>query len=546
MNFEFGKYKEKVYLAINKANEDKAIERIWQHDYTLWSHSPMEITNRLGWLHLPYNMMAEIDRINLFADQVREDGFTNILLLGMGGSSLAPEVFQKIFGSQDGYLSLSVLDSTDPATVANFQESLDLSKTLFIVATKSGGTVETLSFFKYFYTAVKEHTNGKDPGDQFVAITDPDSKLEIMAKDLNFREIFLNNPNIGGRYSALSFFGLVPAALIGVDISQLLERAQKASSLCISRVEDNQAMALGISLAELSLAKIDKLTLAFSHSLSSFGDWIEQLIAESTGKASKGIVPVVEDELGEPNIYGEDRIFVYFHLNNEQSKKKNLQNLIRQGFPVIEIQLDDIFDLGSQMFTWEFATAIAGYRMKINPFDQPNVESAKALARQMLIDYSSPGNIITNDSRTIGIDPLIEFLQKAQSGNYVAIQAYITPSEGIAAELKELQKTIRNRYKVATTLGFGPRFLHSTGQLHKGDGGGGLFIQIISESKKDVPIPDIPGEDTSSITFDMLKKAQALGDAKALKNAGRKVLTFSITKDQEPSKSIRELIKGLS
>jgi transaldolase/glucose-6-phosphate isomerase len=527
------KYQSLIDEAVVELTEERVLLRIWSHDHTVWKPEPTEIKNRLGWLHSPEVMMDNVQRLNSFAQSVQADGYTHALLLGMGGSSLAPEVLRKTFGVKEGYLDLSVLDSTDPSAILAHEKELDLGKTLFIVATKSGGTVETLSFFKYFYNQVFAALGENEAGRHFIAITDPGSRLAELAQTYRFRETFLNDPDIGGRYSALSFFGLVPAALLGIDLSLILDRALRAacgSDACV-KIQENPGARLGVILGELAKAGRDKLTLILSPEIESFGDWVEQLIAESTGKEGKGILPVVGEPLGPHEVYGEDRIFIHVKVEGDQTYDKPLGKLEHSGHPVVHIQLQDRYDLGGQFFEWELATAIAGQRLAINPFDQPNVESAKVLAREMVAEYTEKGRLPDADTAPLSTERLLAFLNEAERGAYVALQAYLQPTAETEEALGKLRKAIRDRTRLATSVGFGPRFLHSTGQLHKGDAGKGLFLQLTVDDPYDIPIPEKAGLSDASLTFGVLKKAQAMGDQQALMNAGRKVLRFHLGED---------------
>ncbi len=534
-------YQTQVDAALAELRDQNILSRIWAHDHTVWKPEPTEITNRLGWLHSPEVMMENIPEISAFVDSVRTEGLTHALLLGMGGSSLAPEVFRFTFGVKKGYLDLMVLDSTDPGAVLAHERRLDLVKTLFIVSTKSGGTVETFSFFKYFYNRVAVKVGKEKAGRHFAAITDPSSGLADTARDYNFRKTFLNDPNIGGRYSALSYFGLVPAALIGMDLKKLLERAQRLASDTSS---DNTGVRLGAIMGELAVAGRDKVTLVASPGIANFGAWVEQLIAESTGKEGRGILPVDGEELGAPKVYANDRLFAYLRLEGDATHDRKIEALKKAGHPVVQHNLRDRYDLGGEFFRWEMATAIAGRRLKVNPFDQPNVESAKVLARNM-VAYQKAGKLpelkstLSTDGITVYTDTLAatltdamnNFLKQAQPGrSYAAIQAYVTPTPETDSVLNLLRLRIRD-LKLATTVGYGPRFLHSTGQLHKGDAGHGLFIQLTSDAEEDVPIPDKAGQSGSSITFGVLKLAQSLGDRQALLDAGRHVIRFHLGKD---------------
>ncbi len=530
-----GDYQEIVDRALNEVKSSEIMRRIWAYDYTVWAADPEGITNRLGWLHSPENMPANIERIQRLVDDVGDAGYTDVLLLGMGGSSMAPEVFSNIFSHDHNGLELAVLDSTDPDAVGTWADKLDPAKTLFVVSTKSGGTIETLSFFKYFYNRTLQLVGKNSVGDHFVAITDEGSKLQAIANDYDFRATFLNDPNIGGRYAALSYFGLLPAALIGVDLERLLQRAQTMASnneSCNCPVDgDNLAGRLGVIMGELAKVGRDKITLITSPELANFGDWVEQLIAESTGKNGKGILPVVGEKIGPPQVYGSDRLFAYLRLAGDDTYDVAVEDLTQAGHPVITLHMQDRYDIGGQFFLWEMATAVAGNRIGIQPFDQPNVEAAKILARQMVATYQNEGALPAGDTTNLTSETLQEFLAQGQAGDYIALQAYVQPGADTRSAFKALRQRLRNQTQLATSLGFGPRFLHSTGQLHKGDAGNGLFIQFISLTSNDIPIPDEAGKDDSSISFGVLKAAQALGDAKALRDAGRRVIQFQVNGD---------------
>ncbi|GAB4533196.1 MAG: bifunctional transaldolase/phosoglucose isomerase [Anaerolineae bacterium] len=528
-----GSYQEVVDAALDKMVEKRVVARIWAHDHTVWKPGPTEITNRLGWLNTAEVMSEDWPRLETFVEEVRAAGYTHALLLGMGGSSLAPEVFRKTFGVAPGYLDLAVLDSTDSGAVLASAEGLDLGRTLFITSTKSGSTVETLSFFKYFYNRVAGVVGADRAGEHFIAITDPDSPLAGLAGRYSFRTTFLNDANIGGRYSALSYFGLVPAALIGVDIPRLLEDAIAmacATEACVADRE-NPGAVLGAILGELAKAGRNKATFVTSPQIASFGDWVEQLIAESTGKEGKGILPVVGEPVGPPEMYGDDRLFVYLSLEGDNSYDEAVQALEDAGQPVVRLRLKNLYDMGGQFFLWEMATAVAGHLLEINPFDQPNVEAAKVLARKMVSEYIERGSLPAGESAPLTAAALDEFLSQAQPGGYIAIQAYVQPTPETDAALQTLRTQLRDRLKLATTVGYGPRFLHSTGQLHKGDAGNGLFIQFTADAREDVSIPDEAGAPDSSITFGVLKMAQALGDRQALLDAGRRVISFHLGDD---------------
>jgi hypothetical protein len=415
------------------------------------------------------------------------------------------------------------------------EQQLNLGKTLFVVATKSGGTAETLSFFKYFYNQVAAELGQDNAGQHFVAITDPGSKLVDIAEKYDFRAVFLNDPNIGGRYSALSFFGLVPAALVGVDIALLLDRAMIAACNAgddnCAPVEDNNASKLGAVMGALAQRGRDKITLITSPQLASFGDWVEQLIAESTGKDGKGILPVVGETVGAPDKYGPDRLFAYLRLDGDDTYDAQVKALADAGYPVIQLDLNDLYDLGAQFLLWEMATVVAGNRLGIQPFDQPDVEAAKIQTRKMIAAYQESGTLPEGETMSLSAANLQTFLNQAQPGDYIALQAYVMPTVETDAALQALRLHLRDKSKLAVTLGYGPRFLHSTGQLHKGDAGNGLFIQITGSMPQDLAIPDEAGRSESGISFGVLKTAQVLGDGAALRQAGRRVIHFHLGSD---------------
>jgi glucose-6-phosphate isomerase len=552
-----GNFEERIKRSF--VEKERIIERIWKKDHTVWKDDPSEISNRLGWLESPAAMRKAVSGIVSLVEELRSSGFQYAVLLGMGGSSMAPEVFRFTFGVKAGHIDLSVLDSTDPEAVLSLEKKIDYPKTLFIVSTKSGGTVETLSFTKFFYNKTLDHLGADEVGNHFIAITDPGSGLEALANELEFYQVFLNDPDIGGRYSALSYFGLVPAALVGVDIKLLLERAERAAENArIAKYSENTSFELGVVMGELAKLGCDKLTLILSPHLKYFGAWLEQLIAESTGKEGKGILPVDGEEVLDPDFYAKDRLFISLRLEGEKAYEKKVRALERAGFPLVEIILKDLYDLGGEFFRWEIATAVAGACLGINPFDQPNVESAKKRAKEMVSAYQKDGKLpeIASSLEQDGIsvccdfkpfdagDALKTFLALGEAGkNYVTLQAYLTPVPEIEEELQNLRRSILRQYRMATTTGFGPRFLHSTGQLHKGDGGHGLFIQLTADAAEDAAIPEKAGEKSSFLSFGVLEMAQALGDRQALLDARRRVIHFHFKKDAV--KSIRKLTEIL-
>ncbi|HEY8769054.1 MAG TPA: bifunctional transaldolase/phosoglucose isomerase [Thermoleophilaceae bacterium] len=489
---------------VEQAAEEQVASRVWKHDEALWGGPGVdEISNRLGWLTIGDKMLEHAGELREFADEVRGEGFTDVVLLGMGGSSLGPEVIRRSFGDIPGGLELHVLDSTDPGAVLELERSLDLEKTLFLVSSKSGGTIETLSHMRYFY----ERSGGD--GKRFVAITDPGSPLVDLAGERGFRRVFENDPDIGGRYSVLSFFGLVPAALAGVNVEALLHRAQVAEQNCTSfdQSSSNSGLWLGVAMGELALQGRDKLTFVVSDPISSFGLWVEQLIAESTGKHGKGILPVADEPLGDPESYGDDRVFVYLRNADEPDEQldEHVQALAKAGQPVFTLASHGAADLGRVFFFAEFATAVAGWVLGINPFDQPNVQEAKDNTGKLLEQGELP---------EVDAGDLKELLDGAEPPHYVAIMGYVKPSAEFDAAIAELRRGIRDRTKATTTFGYGPRFLHSTGQMHKGGPKTGLFVQLVSEGDEDAEIPD------AGYTFGHLKKAQAIGDLQTLRDHG--------------------------
>jgi len=534
-----GEYGSSISSTWNEISANNLVERIWNHDHTVWHENPTEISNRLGWLSIAETMKSAIPEIVEFVENIRTRGITHVELLGMGGSSLAPDVLSRVFGSKTTYPDLAVLDSTDPDAVHTHSNDLSLPETLFIVSTKSGGTVETLSFFKYFYNRYLRE-RGSSAGEHFAAITDPGSALDTLASNHGFSKVFLNDATIGGRFSALSYFGMVPAALLGIDIAALLQNGSSMAALCSSdrSVMVNPGAILGGFLGSLAGNGCDKATFITSDTCANFGDWIEQLVAESTGKSKTGILPVVGEMIGPAEVYGSDRVFIYLKAKNDIRDDGAFSALISAGFPAVRIEIDDRMDIGGQMFLWEFATAVAGSILGIHPFDQPNVESAKKRAKELMAAYRSGGSLPEIQVLPADDDFVLDFLCGAGCREntetprpYVALHAYFAPNPHIDVLLSELQRGIRNMTGMATTVGYGPRFLHSTGQLHKGDAGNGFFIQLLSDNLNDILIPDEPGGDHASMSFGVLKKAQAQGDYQALIDAGRRVLCIDVGTD---------------
>jgi transaldolase/glucose-6-phosphate isomerase len=530
-------------------DRERVADRLWAKDGTLWAASgkdAQELAGWLGWLDLPEAMLGRVAELEHLARDVREDGYHRAAVLGMGGSSLAPELFSRVFGWAGGQgrggaaspdaLELRVLDSTHPDAVRGFREWARAARTLFCLSSKSGTTTEPNAF----HAAMSEVAPALD----FLAITDPGTALADLARAQEFRGIVEGSPDVGGRYSALSVFGLVPAALNGVDLRGLLERARSMADACRRLAPDNPGLQLGATLGEAAMAGRDKLTLLTSPRLAAFGDWAEQLVAESTGKADTGIVPVVGEPIGDPVRYGEDRLFVVLTMAGDpESQWRRLdEELSRLGHPVVHIDLADPLDLGAEFVRWEVATAAAGIVLGIDPFDQPNVQESKDATRRLQEAYRergalpSPGPLFAEpvvaaygDPAALGDQPVTvdgavrQLLEIAGPGDYAAICAYLPSDREIEARLQRIRAQIRDGLGVATTLGFGPRFLHSTGQLHKGGPASGVFLQLTDEPARDLPIPGWQE------TFGKLIAAQALGDIESLQRRGRRVLRLHLS-----------------
>ena len=552
----------------------------------------MKISNRLGWLDAPEESRERLAEIEQWLAELREDGIQDMRVLGMGGSSLAPELFERVFGSADRRSDLNpgangtrdesprvsmVVDSTDPALIDArlAAASMDPQKMHVIVATKSGGTVETLSAFKLAYSRILDNANGDiaQAGRAFTAITDAGSALHRMAEELAFRHIFLNPADIGGRFSALTLFGLVPAAWLGIDLNRLLDRAEASMKLTqtdqaaihivdspdpsssnrSSNLEDPTSPAVHLAAFMGICASVgrDKLSLVLPNEIGALGDWIEQLVAESTGKDGKGILPVLGESSVPPEFFGTDRAFVVFSLGSDQNSSESSEADIREqaldvlakaGHPVCHIHLADRYDIGAQFFDWEVATALVSHLLVLHPFDQPDVEAAKVAARGVVDAFLTQGELPEESQPPVSAEAgqLGEFLSEVRAGDYIALQAFLNPSDACDGLLSKLQSILSQRYKVATTVGYGPRFLHSTGQLHKGDAGRGHFVQLRYDVSDDPRIPDAPGSGTAAMSFGTLMLAQAMGDAAALRAAGRPVLCMDLGED--PLEALRALL----
>ena len=504
-------------------DRDDVVGRIMRKDHTVWSQDPDEVADRLGWLDIAGSIREQVAGLQEFAEGVRDDGFQHLVLLGMGGSSLAPEVLRQTFGSAPGYPKLLVLDSSLPARVSEVTRAIDPARTLFIVSSKSGNTVETDVLYRHFRGLVEQVEEADHVAHSFVAITDEDSPLEHTVHEDGFRAAFLNPSDIGGRYSVLSYFGLAPAALMGLDLTEMLDRADRMREACGAPGQQNPGAVLGAVMGSLAATGRDKLTLLTSPAVDSFGLWVEQLLAESTGKDGVGIVPVAAEPALAPGSYGDDRLFVYLRLEDDDNAKTDAEahEIESAGHPVLRLDIQDRYDLAGEFFRWEFATAVAGSILKINPFDQPDVESAKGHTTEVLGHYEKSDKLPDID----GDGSLDALLSKASPGDYLAIQAFVLPTPQVEDALIGLRARVGERHKIATTAGYGPRYLHSTGQLHKGGPDSGLFLQLTEDHGEDLPIP---GE---SHTFGVLADAQAIGDLQALQERKRRVARVHLGSD---------------
>jgi glucose-6-phosphate isomerase len=507
--------------SLTALDREQVPRRIWDNDYTLWSSQPTEITNRLGWLSVTDTMREKAADLEAFSNELRREGFTDAVLLGMGGSSLGAEVLGRILGSAPGHPRVTVLDSTVPETVSAVQESIDPARTLFLAASKSGSTAETRALLDYFY-AMESETHAGDAHRRFAAITDPGSPLEELARERGFRRIFGNPEDIGGRYSVLSYFGLVCAAAMGTDLNKLLDAADAVRERCAPGLAapENEGCRLGAFLRAFAKQGRDKVTIIESPSLKGFGAWAEQLIAESTGKSGKGIVPVVGEPLAEPGSYGNDRLFVHLRLAGEDNSTGDsfAREMGAAGHPVAVMELEDKRQIGAAFYLWEFGVAVAGSIMGINPFNQPDVQRAKDATKRILSEYA--------DSRRLPSSPaggsLSDLLAQAEEGDYFCIMAYIPRTPEADRVFDALRRRVLESRHLATTLGYGPRFLHSTGQLHKGGPNKGLFLQVVLDHYKDLPVPGHP------YSFGIMSNAESLGDLQSLQALGRRIVRLEI------------------
>jgi glucose-6-phosphate isomerase len=518
---------------------DAIVRRIWERDGTVWKPGVQEISNRLGWLDSPSAAAKILPDLRAFAASIRSLKLKRAVVIGMGGSSLAPEVYAHLFGLEPGALDVEILDTTEPETVAAAAGRLAAEKTLFLVSSKSGTTAEVAALLAFFYDRAGRKLGAGQAGSRFVAITDPGTPLEAMARELGFRQTFLGPPDVGGRFSALSVFGLLPAALGGVDLDALLGPARATAEMCrVERTIMNPGALLGAVLGAAALKGMDKLTLLLPQRLKPLAGWLEQLVAESTGKEGRGIVPVVEDRPGPAESYGGDRLFVEIGAQEEADAKPAVRTRKRPASPFVHLALDDSYEVAGHFFLWEFATAVAGHILGVNPFDQPDVESTKKRTREVL-DAGGPaapdrplaagrlrvaGGGTSEDAAVAGP----AFLRDNRDAGYLALLAFLPKRRAIEDLLSGLAAGLRLKTGLPVTVGFGPRYLHSTGQLHKGDGNKGLFLMLVPAALPELAIPAVPGVPRPAEDFAALFRAQARGDALALREKGRRVLTVEL------------------
>lgn len=567
LEISLGRYEKSVQAALGSLDDGRFLEKLSARDATIWTNNPevqKKIKNRLGWLTVAEEMTHRAGELMEFARTIRDEGFAHVVLLGMGGSSLCAEVCRETYGIASGYPDLAVLDSTDPATIFKIEKSVNLQRTLFILSSKSGTTIEMQSLYRYFSARLATIKPGSF-GEHFVAITDPETPLETLARAQGFRKLFLNAPDIGGRYSALSYFGLVPLALIGQDLHRFLDRAQEMVRACLPDrqalsssmpIENNPGVRLGAVLGALGREGLDKVTLILSPSIRSFGGWLEQLVAESTGKEGKGLIPVDAEPIGPPEVYGSDRIIIHLKAawDADETPDQKIRSLEKSGHPVVRILLSDPLDLAAEFFRWELATATACAIFGVNPFDEPNVTESKENTGRLIEEFQTTGHFQTSpmvlEEKGVRLysdqmrtpsgslrETLRVFLGGAKPSGYVTMMVYFERSDSNEALLQTLRIRIRDQYRLAVTLGYGPRFLHSTGQLHKGGPGTGLFIQFTSEDSADLPIPG------QSYGFSVLKQAQAFGDYLSLSRRDLPLLKIDLGREvQSGLRTLTELL----
>jgi transaldolase/glucose-6-phosphate isomerase len=553
-----------LQVAIDDWKMAGKVRRLWARDASLWTGS--DESDWMGWLAITEDQLANADRFTSLANDIRSAGFQYVLLLGMGGSSLCPEVLKMTFGKVDGYPELFVLDSTDAAQVKTFENKVDLAKTIFIVASKSGSTLEPNIFKQYFFERVKQIIGGQNPGSRFIAITDPGSKFEQIAEADRFRHIYHGVPSIGGRYSALSNFGMVPAAVMGLDAARFLDRADVMAvgcSACLP-VEKNPGVLLGLILGVAARRGRNKVTLITSPPISDLGAWLEQLLAESTGKEGKGLIPVDREPLGPPEVFGNDRLFAYIRTDTgfDPAQDAAVDAVGKAGHPVVRISVGDLYNLGQEMFRWEIATAVAGSILGINPFNQPDVEASKIATRKLTAEYEKTGSLTAESpilteggielytdetnaealAKSAGSDRSLSgylraHLNRIGAGDYFVLLAYVEMNDPHERTLQAIRRGVRDQKRVATCLGFGPRFLHSTGQAYKGGPNSGVFLQITSDDAVDLPVP------SQKYTFGIVKAAQARGDFQVLAERGRRALRVHLKEVEKGLGSLEEAVQ---
>ena len=542
-----------VHQTIEEWLDGGKIRRLWERDASLWTSSGED--QWLGWLSVIQDQLEDTRRFSELAPEVQRAGFSDIVVLGMGGSSLCPEVLSRSFGAADGFPELHILDSTDPARVRAIEARVELASTLFVVSSKSGSTTEPNLFKQYFFERVAEMAGHDRAGRQFIAITDPGSALEAMARRDDFRHVFYGVPDIGGRYSALSDFGMAPAAMMGIGVEKFLRAADEMASACRPDLssEENPGLVLGVILGISARAGHDKVTLVASPGVEALGAWLEQLLAESTGKEGKGLVPVDREPLGAPRVYAGDRLFVYLRLDNaaDADQERRLRAIEQAGHPVVRIGIEEAGQLGQEFFRWEVATAVAGSIMGIHPFNQPDVEASKIATRELSAQYEQSGSppldeaFLEEGGVRLFADPanatvlresagkltlthvLGAHIRRAKAGDYIALLAYLEMSRAHDEKLQAIRRAIRDSNRVATCAGFGPRFLHSTGQLHKGGPNTGVFLQITCDDAEDLAVPG------RALSFGMTKSVQARGDLQVLADRERRVLRVHLPADSE-------------
>jgi transaldolase / glucose-6-phosphate isomerase len=537
---------------LNDWRTNGKVKRLWARDASLWTNT--DESNWLGWLGITDDQISHQDQFNKIAQEIRAAGFTHAVLLGMGGSSLCVEVFERTYGKIQGHPTMLVLDSTDPAQIRALENQINLAKTLFIVSSKSGTTLEPNIFKQYFYDRLKTTVGATEAGKHFIAITDPGSKMQQVAESSGFRHIYFGVPSIGGRYSALSNFGMIPAAIQGVDVPKFLDRVEEMVQACASVVpaDENPGVILGAILGTLQKAGRDKVTIFASPGISDLGAWLEQLLAESTGKQGKGLIPVDREQIGSPDVYGNDRVFAYLRLESAPDPKQDaaVAALEKAGQPVVRITIPNVYDLGQEFFRWEIATAVAGSIIGINAFNQPDVEASKIATRKLTEAYEKSGllpaetpflenqdiKLFSDDKnaaalkQAAGSNPslagyLRAHLNRLRAGDYFAVLGYIQMNDAHESQLQAIRHSIRDKKHVATCLGFGPRFLHSTGQAYKGGPNSGVFLQITCDDSADIPVPE------QKYTFGLVKAAQARGDFQVLAERDRRALRVHLPAD---------------